>query len=91
MFASNYSLVNSYFSNESQLRSYGLESHVCYLGADIEKFKPQKDIKKERAMVSVGGINFHKRFDFVIKVASRVPEAIRPEVWIVGSRITKKL
>ena len=39
---SRYILANSYFSRESILRSYGLNSLVSYLGVDTEVFKPLK-------------------------------------------------
>ena len=48
-------LVNSFFSRESVLRAYGLDSKVCYLGIDTEAFR-LTDASKEGFVVGLGNI-----------------------------------
>jgi glycosyltransferase involved in cell wall biosynthesis len=74
-------LVNSRFSRESILRSYGLDADVCYLGIDTERFvdlgRPREDL-----VVGLGQIAGHKNPLFCLKAigATRPP---RPKfVWI---------
>ena len=45
---SKYTLSNSYFSSESILRMYGINSHVSYLGVDPEMFKPLEISEENR-------------------------------------------
>ncbi len=77
-------LVNSYYSHESVMRAYGLNSYVCYLGVDSEKFKPLKGVEKERFVLSVGRVEFVKGFYFIIKAISRLPLRIRPLLLLIG-------
>ena len=60
-----YILTNSYFSRESILRSYGLNSFVSYLGVDNTVFKPL-GIPKEGFVLSVGRLIPSKGFDFIV-------------------------
>jgi len=80
---SNYTLVNSYFSHESILRSYGINSMVSYLGVDTDLFKPL-DIPRENFVLSVGRCIPEKGFEFIIKSLGVIDEKTRPELVIVG-------
>lgn len=80
---SNYTLVNSYFSHESILRSYGINSLVSYLGVDTDLFKPL-DIPRENFVLSVGRCIPEKGFEFIIKSLGVIDEKTRPELVIVG-------
>ena len=86
-------LVNSYFSRESLLRAYGLDSTVCYLGVDTQLFVNHQ-YARENFVVSVGELSPHKNVEFVINAVAQIA-APRPRlVWIAnrGSRtgITRK-
>lgn len=74
-------LVNSYFSRETVLRTYGVESKVCYLGVDTRKFV-RRDVSKENYVVGVGAIHPRKNVRLVIEALALVA-APRPRlVWI---------
>jgi len=80
---SKYTLVNSYFSHESILRSYGINSMVSYLGVDTDLFKPL-DIPRENFVLSVGRCIPEKGFEFIIKSLGMIEEKTRPKLVIVG-------
>ena len=48
-------LVNSYFSRESLLRAYGLDSEVCYLGIDSTHFTDRGDTR-EHLVIGLGSL-----------------------------------
>lgn len=64
-------LVNSYFSRENIIRSYGLDAKVCYLGIDTDTFvnayKP-----KENNIVTIGALFPGKRIKFIIEAMSHL-------------------
>ena len=74
-------LVNSYFSRESVLRAYGLDSSVCYLGVNIEHFT-DKGLPRRTDVVSLGSITREKNLAFCIEGIAAIA-APRPRlVWI---------
>ena len=77
-------LVNSFFSRESILRAYGLDSGVCYLGIDTEKFVHHRR-SREPFLVSVGALVAEKNARFIIEAVSRVTEPRPPLVWIANA------
>ena len=79
-------LTNSYFSRESILRSYGLNSFVSYLGVDNVAFKPL-DIPKEDLVLSVGRLTSRKGFDFIVSSLGRIPSNIRPKLIVVSDGV----
>ena len=79
-----YTLSNSYFSRESILRSYGINSYVCYLGIDTETFKPL-EVSKENFVLSVGSYISMKGHDFIIKSLALVNPKIRPKFILVSN------
>lgn len=80
---SKYIVANSYFSHESIMRSYGINSFVSYLGIDTDLFKPL-DISKGNFVLSVGRCIPEKGFDFIIRSIGKIEEKIRPELLIVS-------
>jgi glycosyltransferase involved in cell wall biosynthesis len=78
-----YILTNSYFSRESILRSYGLNSYVSYLGIDTDIFR-KLEIPKEDFILSVGTCTPTKGYDFLIKSMGLIDEKIRPK-FVVAS------
>ena len=76
-------LVNSYFSRESILRAYGLQSDVCYLGVDSEHFT-DRHLPREDYVVGLGSITPNKNIGLVIEAISQIP-APRPQLVWVGN------
>jgi len=79
-----YMIANSYYSHESILRSYGLNSYVSYLGVDVELFKPL-GLPREDFVLSVGTCIPPKGYDFIINSLAQVDEKFRPKLIIVSN------
>ena len=75
-------LANSVFSRETILRTYNLDSKICYLGVDTEYYKPTGE-SKEPFVVGLGTIYDRKGVDRAIRAVATIPQASRPAlVWI---------
>jgi glycosyltransferase involved in cell wall biosynthesis len=74
-------LVNSFFSRESVLRTYGVDATVCYLGVNTDKFV-QRDLAKENYVVGLGAIAEHKNVRLAIEALALLPEPRPRLVWI---------
>ena len=74
---SKYMLSNSNFSKEIILKSYGINSHVSYLGVDNKLFKPV-NVSEENFVLSVGQCVPEKGFEFIIKSLSKINKDLRP-------------
>jgi glycosyltransferase involved in cell wall biosynthesis len=75
-------LVNSLFSREYVLRSYGLESQVCRLGVDTDFFRPTGE-PIENYLVGLGAIVHSKGVDRALRAVAAMAPAARPKlVWI---------
>ncbi|MBA7541361.1 D-inositol-3-phosphate glycosyltransferase [subsurface metagenome] len=83
---SKYILTNSYFSRESILKSYGLNSFVSYLGIDTKIFK-HLDVPKENFVLSVGSCGPAKGFDFIINSLGYINSKKRPKFIIVSNSV----
>jgi glycosyltransferase involved in cell wall biosynthesis len=79
-----YILTNSYFTRESILRVYGVNSYVSYLGIDTDLFQPQ-DVTEENFVLSVGSCRPSKGYDFLIRSLALINPEIRPELVIVSN------
>lgn len=77
-------LVNSFYSRETVLRCYGLESEVCYLGIDTDFFKPAADLP-ENFLMGFGAVDFHKGADRAVEALGRVRPELRPKLVWVGN------
>ncbi len=77
-------LTNSYFTRESILRVYGLNSYVSYLGIDTDLFRPL-DIPKKDFVLSVGSCRPSKGYDFILKALALIDPQIRPKLVIVSN------
>jgi glycosyltransferase involved in cell wall biosynthesis len=77
-------LANSAYSRESLYRTYGILSRVCYLGVDVEKFRPL-GLDRGRFVLSVGALTPRKGFDFLIRSLALVEVAKRPPLLIVSN------
>jgi len=78
-------LVNSYFSRESLLRAYGVDSHVCYLGVDTKLFR-NLDLNRDRFIVGLGSFDSIKRIELAIQAVALLPEPRPTLVWIGNSK-----
>jgi glycosyltransferase involved in cell wall biosynthesis len=74
-------LSNSFFSRESILRAYGLDSKVCYLGVDTKTFI-DRDEPRDPVVVGVGSFTLAKNIEFVIRAMAHVRTVPRRLVWI---------
>jgi glycosyltransferase involved in cell wall biosynthesis len=77
-------LVNSYFSRESVLRSYGVDAQVCYLGVDTTLFR-NLGLQRERFILGLGSFDPIKGIDLAVKAVALLPEPRPPLVWIANS------
>jgi glycosyltransferase involved in cell wall biosynthesis len=78
-------LVNSLFSRENVIRSYGLDANVCYLGVNTEAFK-SFSVDKESYVVGVGTISYNKGVHKAIEIINSIPLERRPVLkWIANS------
>jgi glycosyltransferase involved in cell wall biosynthesis len=76
-------LVNSYFSRETLLRIYGLDSTVCYLGVDTQLFVNHQHAR-ENFVVGVGQLTPSKNAEFVIKAVAKIGVPRPRLVWIAN-------
>ncbi len=75
-------LVNSLFSRESLLRTYNLNSRVCYLGVDTQSFFNTSNFKSNY-VVGLGNIYHNKRLLTAVEAIGNIPISTRPKlVWI---------
>ncbi len=77
-------LTNSYFTRESMLRVYGLNSYVSYLGIDTNLFKPI-EVPEENFVLSVGSCRPSKGYDFIIRSLALIEPELRPKMVIVSN------
>jgi Glycosyltransferase len=77
-------LVNSYFSRETLLRVYGLDSTVCYLGVDTQLFVNHQHAR-ENFVVGVGQLIPTKNVEFVIKAVAKIGVPRPRLVWIANT------
>jgi len=75
-------LVNSRFSRETVLGTYGLNASVCYLGVDTEKFV-RCAVPREDVVVGVGTIAPRKNVQLVIEALACLPHP-RPRLRWIG-------
>jgi glycosyltransferase involved in cell wall biosynthesis len=76
-------LVNSLFSRESILRSYGIDAEVCYLGVDTDRFVDLAR-PRERLVVGFGAYQAQKNIPLAIRAVSAMA-APRPSLAWIGN------
>ncbi len=74
-------LVNSYFSRESVLRAYGLDSDVCYLGIDAEHFT-DRGLPRGTDVVGLGSFTPEKNHALCIEAVAAIAPPRPRLVWI---------
>lgn len=77
-------LVNSQFSRESLIRTYNLDSRVCYLGIDTLKFS-NSGSKKETFVVGLGNVWYNKRVEFAVEAVGSIDSEKRPKLLWIGN------
>jgi glycosyltransferase involved in cell wall biosynthesis len=77
-------LVNSRYSREVLLRTYGVEARLCRLGIDTNSFTDLGRARSRRVL-GVGNYWPPKRIDFVIRSLARIDAAKRPPLRWVGN------
>ncbi|MDP1853779.1 MAG: glycosyltransferase family 4 protein [Candidatus Omnitrophota bacterium] len=78
-------LTNSYYTREYIYKAYGIDSKVNYLGVDNEKFR-DLGIQKDNFILSVGGVQYIKQFDFIIDSLALITKEKRPKLILTGLR-----
>ncbi|HEX7652971.1 MAG TPA: glycosyltransferase family 4 protein [Verrucomicrobiae bacterium] len=81
-------LVNSFYSRESVLRAYGLESEVCYLGIDTDHFQPVPG-PREKYFMGFGAVDIQKGVGRAIEALGRVRPELRPKLLWVGNNANR--
>ncbi|MTK63436.1 MAG: glycosyltransferase family 4 protein [Methanobacterium sp.] len=79
-----YIIANSYYSRESILKGYGLNSYVSYLGIDTTIFR-NMNLPVEDHVLSVGTITPTKGYDFLIESLSLIKPESRPKLIIAAN------
>jgi len=78
-------LTNSEYTRRRIEAVYSRDATVCYLGVDSERFQPPAKRPATQSVVSVGALEAHKGFDFVIRALGAIPAERRPDLTIVGA------
>lgn len=79
-------LVNSLFSRETILRSYGLDADVCYLGTDLTRFTDHGR-PREHLLVGLGSFSPPKNLRLAIEAVALLPSP-RPMLAWIGNAVT---
>ena len=77
-------LTNSSFTASQAERHYGRNPAVCRLGVDTERLLPS-ETRAGDYVISVGALEPHKGFDFLVRTIGLLAEAVRPELVIVSN------
>lgn len=77
-------LANSFYSREAIQRTCGVNARVCDLGVDTAFFCPDRSMRRENVVLSVGSIAPLKRHDFILDAIATIPAERRPAMQIIG-------
>jgi glycosyltransferase involved in cell wall biosynthesis len=83
-------LVNSYFSRESVLRAYGLDSDVCYLGINTDIFV-DRHLERTNTVVGVGSLTREKNVRLCIETLALVPYPRPKLIWVANMIVPEYL
>jgi glycosyltransferase involved in cell wall biosynthesis len=75
-------LVNSFYSNESILKAYGLGGTVCYLGIDTNFFKTLPNENKQPIVVGLGTIMHTKGIATAVEAIGKMKTPKPLLVWV---------
>jgi glycosyltransferase involved in cell wall biosynthesis len=77
-------LTNSQYSAGRIQDVYDRPALTSYLGVDADFFHPADSQPPSKSVISVGALEAHKGFDFLIHAIGKMPVEHRPELIIVG-------
>jgi glycosyltransferase involved in cell wall biosynthesis len=77
-------LVNSFYSRESVLKAYGIESELCRLGIDTNLFSPS-DSGKDNYVIGMSLLYPPKGTDRAIFLISKLKKSIRPPLYWISN------
>ena len=84
-------LCNSFFSRESILRAYNQDARVCYLGIDVEHFRPEEFPPSSPPaapelpyLIGVGSLQWTKGVDTAIQAVARLSDPKPHLVWVAN-------
>jgi glycosyltransferase involved in cell wall biosynthesis len=78
-------LVNSIFIQKRVKQIYGIDSIVSYHGVDTDLFSPGPKNGHQPYVLSVGAIQPHKGYDFLIESFGYIEKRIRPSLHLIGN------
>jgi glycosyltransferase involved in cell wall biosynthesis len=79
-------ITNSEFTASLILSYYGRPATVSYLGVDTNYFQPG-DRSEPSYVLSVGALEHHKGFDFIVRALARLEQPVRPPLVIVANTV----
>lgn len=77
-------LTNSEHNRATIQSYYNRDAVVCRLGVDSDRFVPADGANTDYVL-SVGALEPHKGFDFLVRSLGKCPKEIRPRLIIVGN------
>ncbi|MEO8357319.1 MAG: glycosyltransferase family 4 protein [Chloroflexota bacterium] len=78
-------LVNSVFIRDRVRQIYDLESVISYHGVDTDVFCPEPRDLGKAYVLSVGAIQPHKGFDFLVESLGYINKEVRPALYLIGN------
>ncbi|HEY5625577.1 MAG TPA: glycosyltransferase family 4 protein [Dehalococcoidia bacterium] len=78
-------LTNSRYTQGVIAGYYGREAAVCYLGVDTGRWLPASPASGRPYVLSVGALEHHKGFDFLIPALAQIPAVERPRLVIISN------
>jgi len=78
-------LVNSIFIQNQVKRFYGIDAAISYHGVDTDLFCPSSEKDVMHYILSVGAIQPHKGFDFLIESIGYIDRKLRLPLYLIGN------
>lgn len=78
-------LVNSIYIRDRVKQIYGINPIISYHGVDPSVFQPEINKGIGHYVLSVGAIQPHKGYDFLIESFSHIDPKIRPPLYLIGN------
>jgi glycosyltransferase involved in cell wall biosynthesis len=78
-------LVNSVFIRDRVKQIYGIEPVISYHGVDTGIFLPGSRREMGKYVLSVGAIQPHKGYDFLITSFGQIDKSLRPPLYLIGN------
>jgi len=79
-------LTNSNFAAAELKNAAAIKARVCYLGVDPIRFRPL-GLPRDRFVLSVGAVHYHKGYRFLIRALAKLPETHRPALVIAANSV----